>query len=132
MAGADTPQGLSRADLLRFIRHAGRVPSERDTLYNVVHRNDPVVPLAPSPVAATVGLVDYTNAQPLTRHIDGITLKGGHPSEVARWLDEGTVDIALLPVGALLSDANAGDRRGYRVVPDVCIGAEVRWTPCCS
>lgn len=124
MAGADTPQGLSRADLLRFIRHAGRVPSERDTLYNVVHRNDPVVGPGSCPVDATVGLVDYTNAGPLTRHIDGITLKGGHPSEVARWLDEGKVDIALLPVGALLSDAGPGDGRGFRIVPDVCIGAD--------
>jgi len=124
MAGAETPQGLSRADLLRFIRHAGRVPSERDTLYNVVHRNDAPQALAPCPVAATVGLVDYTNARPLTRHLNGITLKGGHPSEVARWLDDGTVDIALLPVGALLSDAGPGDGRGYRIVPDLCIGAD--------
>ncbi len=129
MAGAETPQGLSRADLLRFIRHAGRVPSERDTLYNVVNRDDMPVPLAPSPVRATVGLVDYENARPLTRHINSITLRGGHPSEVARWLDEGTVDIALLPVGALLSDAgpgnsSRGDGRGYRIVPDICIGAD--------
>ena len=124
MAGAETPNGLSRADLLRFIRHAGRIPAERDTLYNVVHRNDAPVALAPSPVHATVGLVDYANARPLTRHIDGITLKGGHPSDVARWLDSGEVDIALLPVGALLSDAGPGDKRGFRIVPDLCIGSE--------
>ena len=124
MAGADTPQGLSRADLLRFIRHAGRVPSERDTLYNVVTRDDPPPPPTRCPVDATVGFVDYRNAQPLVRHLDGITLKGGHPSEVARWLDTGEVDIALLPVGALLSDAGPGDKRGYRVVPDVCIGSD--------
>ncbi len=35
MAGADTPQALSRADLVRLIREAGRVAVERDTLYNV-------------------------------------------------------------------------------------------------
>lgn len=34
MAGADTPQGLSRAELVRLIREAGRVAVERDTLYN--------------------------------------------------------------------------------------------------
>jgi aminodeoxyfutalosine synthase len=34
MAGADTPQALSRTDLVRLIREAGRVAVERDTLYN--------------------------------------------------------------------------------------------------
>lgn len=36
MAGARTPQELTRAELVTLIRHAGRVPVERDTLYNVV------------------------------------------------------------------------------------------------
>ena len=36
MAGARTPQELTRAELVGLIRHAGRVPVERDTLYNVV------------------------------------------------------------------------------------------------
>jgi len=36
MAGAKTPQALSRADLVSLIRDAGRVPVERDTLYHVV------------------------------------------------------------------------------------------------
>ncbi len=36
MAGARTPQELTRAELVNLIRHAGRVPVERDTLYNVV------------------------------------------------------------------------------------------------
>jgi aminodeoxyfutalosine synthase len=34
MAGAETPQALSRNDLVRLIREAGRVAVERDTLYN--------------------------------------------------------------------------------------------------
>ena len=34
MAGAETPQALSRVDLVRLIREAGRVAVERDTLYN--------------------------------------------------------------------------------------------------
>lgn len=36
MAGAQTPQGLSRSQLLRMIREAGCEPVERDTLYNVI------------------------------------------------------------------------------------------------
>jgi aminodeoxyfutalosine synthase len=34
MAGAETPQALSRTDLVRLIREAGRVAVERDTLYH--------------------------------------------------------------------------------------------------
>jgi aminodeoxyfutalosine synthase len=34
MAGAETPQALSRVDLIRLIREAGRRAVERDTLYN--------------------------------------------------------------------------------------------------
>lgn len=36
MAGAKTPQELTRAELVELIRHAGRIPVERDTLYNIV------------------------------------------------------------------------------------------------
>lgn len=37
-AGAKTPQGMTRADLVRLITEAGRVPVERDTLYHPVER----------------------------------------------------------------------------------------------
>jgi aminodeoxyfutalosine synthase len=36
MAGAETPQVMSPAEIIRIIRNAGRTPVERDTLYNVV------------------------------------------------------------------------------------------------
>ena len=36
MAGAETPQAMSPAEIVRIIRQAGRTPVERDTLYNVV------------------------------------------------------------------------------------------------
>jgi len=36
MAGAKTPQALSEGQLHRLIRAAGRVPAERDSLYNVL------------------------------------------------------------------------------------------------
>ncbi len=36
MAGASTPQELTRRELVGLIRDAGRIPVERDTLYNVV------------------------------------------------------------------------------------------------
>src|SRR5262249_30226233 len=37
-AGSDSPQELSVADIRRLIEEAGRVPVERDTLYNEVIR----------------------------------------------------------------------------------------------
>ena len=39
-AGATTPQGMRRADLVRLIREAGRIPVERDTLYHEVTRTE--------------------------------------------------------------------------------------------
>jgi len=39
-AGASTPQGLRRQDLIRLITTAGRVPVERDTLYRPVTRTE--------------------------------------------------------------------------------------------
>jgi aminodeoxyfutalosine synthase len=39
-AGVDTGQVIARDELVRVIRAAGRVPVERDTLYNVVRRYD--------------------------------------------------------------------------------------------
>ncbi|MEO6924024.1 MAG: aminofutalosine synthase MqnE [Acidobacteriaceae bacterium] len=39
-AGAKTPQGLRRQDLVRLIVEAGRIPFERDTLYNAVTRTE--------------------------------------------------------------------------------------------
>src|ERR1700678_2726260 len=39
-AGATTPQGMRRSDLVRLIREAGREPVERDTLYRSVVRHE--------------------------------------------------------------------------------------------
>lgn len=39
-AGATTPQKVQREELVRWIRDAGRVPVERDTLYNVLWSGD--------------------------------------------------------------------------------------------
>ena len=42
-AGATTPQGMRREDLMRLIREAGREPIERDTLYRPVTRTETTV-----------------------------------------------------------------------------------------
>jgi aminodeoxyfutalosine synthase len=39
-AGATTPQGMRRQELMRLITAAGRVPVERDTLYRAVTRSE--------------------------------------------------------------------------------------------
>lgn len=40
MAGAETPQAMTRADLVRLIRESGRTAVERDTLYNTRWTDD--------------------------------------------------------------------------------------------
>ena len=45
-AGATTPQGMRRQDLVRLIREAGREPIERDTLYRPVTRTETSVTVA--------------------------------------------------------------------------------------
>ena len=40
MAGAETPQTMTRTDLVRLIREAGRQAVERDTLYHVRWEDD--------------------------------------------------------------------------------------------
>jgi aminodeoxyfutalosine synthase len=39
-AGATTPQGMTRKEICRLITEAGRIPVERDTLYNAVTRTE--------------------------------------------------------------------------------------------
>jgi len=45
-AGATTPQGMRRKDLIRLISEAGREPIERDTLYRPVTRTETSVTVA--------------------------------------------------------------------------------------
>jgi aminodeoxyfutalosine synthase len=45
-AGASTPQGLRRQELIRLIREAGREPVERDTLYRPLTRTETSVTVA--------------------------------------------------------------------------------------
>jgi len=40
MAGAETEQAIGSTTLVSLIKEAGRVPVERDTLYNVIERHD--------------------------------------------------------------------------------------------
>ncbi len=40
MAGADTDQAIGSTTLVRLIKEAGRIPVERDTLYNVIKVHD--------------------------------------------------------------------------------------------
>jgi aminodeoxyfutalosine synthase len=55
-AGATTPEHLTRPELERLIRAAGRVPVERDTLYNRVDRSQ-MPPAGPARPAASDGLL---------------------------------------------------------------------------
>jgi aminodeoxyfutalosine synthase len=58
MAGAETPQHLAVSEIVHLIEHAGRVPVERDTLYNVLAEGAALAPpkpfRRPDPVALRV------------------------------------------------------------------------------
>jgi aminodeoxyfutalosine synthase len=43
-AGATTPEGLTVADIVRLIEETGTMPTERDTVYNEVTRNEAGLP----------------------------------------------------------------------------------------
>jgi aminodeoxyfutalosine synthase len=60
-AGATTPEHLTRAELERLIRAAGRIPVERDTLYNRVDRSGPVPVSTPAPPRPADGFVPETS-----------------------------------------------------------------------
>jgi cyclic dehypoxanthinyl futalosine synthase len=70
-------------------------------------------------LTARIGTVSYLNAQPLVDALEGYPIWRGHPSEIARRLAEGEVDLALVPVAAVL--AGSPD---LRIVPGFCIGAD--------
>ena len=59
-AGATTPEFMSRQELERLIRAAGRVPVERDTLYNRVDRSGPI-PISKPPAGPASGFVPETS-----------------------------------------------------------------------
>ena len=67
-----------------------------------------------------VACVGYTNAWPLTRHLDPARYEviPCIPSVAARLLREGEADVGLIPVAALFGE---GD---YRVVPGLAIGCD--------
>ncbi len=47
MAGAETPQHLAVSEIVHLIEHAGRLPVERDTLYNVLGEGSALAPSKP-------------------------------------------------------------------------------------
>lgn len=59
-AGATTPEHLTRETLERLIHAAGRVPVERDTLYNRVDRSK-MSPVIPQPASTSGGFVPATS-----------------------------------------------------------------------
>jgi aminodeoxyfutalosine synthase len=60
-AGAVTPQGLTRTELERLIRAAGRVPVERDTLYNPVDRTKNPLPAKAASARSPGGFIPETS-----------------------------------------------------------------------
>jgi len=60
-AGATTPEHMTRSELERLIRAAGRIPVERDTLYNPVDRMKNPIPATARSAPRTDGFVPETS-----------------------------------------------------------------------
>ena len=70
-----------------------------------------------------LGAVDYLNVRPLVHGLDrraDVDLRFDVPSECARLLDAGAIDLGMVPSIAYLN------RPGDRVVPGICIGSDGR------
>ena len=80
--------------------------------------NDPSQRRAP----VRLGAVDYLNVRPLVhgleRYPERVTLRFDVPSVCAQLLDEGRIDLGMIPSIAYLN------RPGDRIVPGVCIGSD--------
>ena len=93
-AGVETGQELTRDELVRVIRGAGRVPVERDTLYNVVRRYDASAgePRPGRAAALTrrwdahgaprVGRIEFVNCFPLYCHFVEELARLGYEAEI--------------------------------------------------
>ena len=72
--------------------------------------------------AIRVGAVEYLNARPLVRDLDGhadlFTIRYDVPARVAAMLHDGSVDLALIPTIEYLRGTD------YRVVPDIAVSSD--------
>lgn len=120
MAGARTPQGLNREELIALIERADRKALERDTLYRVAASTPGLLETTGPAEPARIASVGYLNAWPLTAFLDEErhTVVRDVPSRIAEQLSAGEVDVALVSVAALLDE---GD---WRIVPGMAIGAD--------
>ena len=138
MAGAETPQAMTPAEIVRLIREAGRTPVERDTLYNVVAEGAALalrqaVPArrAPRPGGGVVkrklriAAVSFLNARPITYGLErglgigerfDLSLRAAGPLR-RRCSRAGEVDLGLMPDRQLRGHA-PGE---LRIVPGVAI-----------
>jgi hypothetical protein len=109
MAGARTPAGLAREQLFRMIRDAGKVPVERDALYDVIISEALPGPSAPARPALEPDVSrarGYPSAADAGARLEAIRAKAlaarRLSREDGRWL---LAEAPLLEVGALANAA---------------------------
>ncbi|GDX78933.1 hypothetical protein LBMAG42_07440 [Deltaproteobacteria bacterium] len=75
----------------------------------------------PTQTRIRVACVGYTNAWPLTRHLDPalFDVRPCVPSAAARMLNRGEADVGLVPVASLFDNGAK-----WRIVPGFCIGSD--------
>lgn len=124
MAGAKTPQTMSRAQLIAAIREAGREPCQRNSLFEIIDRAPTEIPqqrAAPPPISvprnpARLATVPYLNAKPLIWGLED-RLAYVEPSAMAQRLRAGEFDGGLVPIVECLGAAD------YEIVDDVAVAS---------
>ncbi len=111
-AGARTETEQKIDELVRFVREAGRIPVQRDTLYNELRVGDADV--------IRLGRISYVNMAPVFYRLDAdVEEVTGVPTELNRLLLAGEIDLA--PISSIEYARNA-DR--LRLLPRLCVSSE--------
>ena len=107
MAGAQTPQQMAQAELVRAIREAGREPVQRDSLYPAGRSRR---------MSWRIGSIPYLNVRPLIYGIEDRVVSTV-PSRLAELLHHGQLDVGIVPIAEVLRHDQ------YDILDSIAIGA---------
>ena len=107
-AGAVTETEQKIDQLVRFVRDAGRIPVQRDTLYNELRR------------WCRLGRISYVNMAPVFHRLNAeVEEVQGVPTELNAMLLDGQLDLA--PISSIEYARHAAS---LRILPRMCVSSE--------
>ncbi len=124
MAGAKSPQTMTRQQFIAAIREAGREPCQRNSLYEIIDRapatgisnRRPPPPIGENRNPARLSCVPYLNAKPLIWGMEE-RLSYLEPARMAEQLRAGAIDGGLVPIVECFGTEE------YEIVDDVAVAS---------